>query len=415
VSLAIVGFGLLLAAAPSGVKAPASPLAAIEARIESGQLALAETQLRQLLRQGSGGARAHTLLGLVLARQGRLPEAETELKAALAIAPSAADARQNLARVYILQKREAEAAVELRRAAQQRALERDLALALARLELAAGHKTAARTLLQALAARGDSVEAQLLLARIQAADGDSKGALGSLDRALAQAPHSEEVLAAHAQLLLGARAYVKAAQVLEPLTRMCPNVATHQYLMGVALLQSGDASRAIDFLQRASALEPGHALTLVALGLSLNELKRYAEARPLLTRALELEPDTYETLAVLAESEEGLDDLKAAEEHVDRVLARSATHPTANIVKGMILMKQQRYEEARVALEKAVAVEPTSQKAHYQLSLAYARLGDDVRSQREVALYKKAMKDTEERVLALRREAGLATPEGPTP
>ena len=40
-------------------------------------------------------------------------------------------------------------------------------------------------------------------------------------------------------------------------------------------------------------------------------------------------------------------------------------------------MKQERYAEARERSMRAVAADPTSAKAHYQLSLAYARLGDE--------------------------------------
>ena len=58
------------------------------------------------------------------------------------------------------------------------------------------------------------------------------------------------------------------------------------------------------------------------------------------------------------------------------MLARSANHGAANLVMGLLLMKRERYAEARDALTKAIAAAPDSAAAHYQLSLAYARLGD---------------------------------------
>jgi tetratricopeptide (TPR) repeat protein len=113
-----------------------------------------------------------------------------------------------------------------------------------------------------------------------------------------------------------------------------------------------------------------------------------------------------EALAGLAEAEEGSGDLAAAEGHAQRALAQAPRHATANLVRGLVLMKQERYAEARPALSQAVAADPTSAKAHYQLSLAYARLGDEVSSRRHRELYQKALQDGEQRIKDL-RAAGI--------
>lgn len=276
----------------------------------------------------------------------------------------------------------------------------------------AGAGASARSRARDTAHRLQSADALLQLARIDAKAGDAAGATLSLRRALELAPSSEEALSAYAQLMLGLRSYLKALQVLDPLTRMCPADAQYHYMLGVALLQAGDMPRAVDYLQKAEELEPGRPLTLVALGIALNEQKRYDEARPLLERALEREPENVEALAVLAAAEEGLGELARAEAHIDRVIAAAPSHHTANLVKGLIQMKQAHYPAARDALEKAVAANPTSKAAHYQLSLAYARLGDDARSQKHLELYRRVQRETEERVLQIRREAGAAPPGG---
>ena len=258
----------------------------------------------------------------------------------------------------------------------------------------------------------ESADVLLRMARTQAERGDAAGATESLRRALELAPNSEDTLHAYAQLMLGLRSYLKALQVLDPLTRMCPKDAQYHYLLGVALLQAGDMRRAIEALEQSERLEPHRPLTLVALAIGLNEQKRYDEARPLAARALELEPENVEALAVLAAAEEGVGDLASAETHIDRVIAKAPSHHTANLVKGMIQMKHARYDEARDALEKAVRANPTSKAAHYQLSLAYARLGEEARSQEHLELYRKVQRETEERVLQIRREAGVAPPGG---
>lgn len=281
-------------------------------------------------------------------------------------------------------------------------LDREAALEAAARDAAAGRRLEAERLLRAVADRYRSVRALLLLARLQSGGKDSAAALRSLERARKIAPNSEDVLSAFAQVSLAAKRPVPAILALESLTRMWPGVPEHHYLLGVALMQAGDYPAAAESLQRGRQLEPDRPLTLVAMGLALNGLKRYGEAAPPLRRCLELEPDNLEALAALAEAEEGLGETAAAEDHVRRALSHASGHGTANLVLGLLRMKEERYPEARDALEKAVRADPASSKAHYQLSLAYARLDDEANATKHLDLYKKSLKETEERLKELR-------------
>ena len=69
---------------------------------------------------------------------------------------------------------------------------------------------------------------------------------------------------------------------------------------------------------------------------------------------------------------------------------------------GIVLMKRERYAEARDALNKAIAANPASPAAHYQLSLAYARLGDDANARQHVEAYQQKLHEAEERLKTLR-------------
>jgi tetratricopeptide (TPR) repeat protein len=232
--------------------------------------------------------------------------------------------------------------------------------------------------------------------------GDRSGALESLGRARALAPNSEEVLSAFAQVALAARMLVPAITTLDALTRMCSTVAQYHYLLGVALMEGGDMPAAIESLQQADRLEPERSLTLMALGLAQNSRKEYADAKRALRHALDLEPDNIDALAALAEAEAGLGELAPAEDHARRALARTNAHPTANLVIGIVSMKRERYAEARDALNSAIAANPDSPAAHYQLSLAYARLGDEANAKRHVELYQEKLREAEERMKTLR-------------
>lgn len=252
-----------------------------------------------------------------------------------------------------------------------------------------------------------SVKALLQRARLQAEQKNAAGALASLRQARTLAPNSEDVLSAYAEALLGSPNPDAAIAVLDDLTRICPTVARYHYLLGMALLGAGDAAAAVVSLQEAARLEPDQAPTLIGLGSALNRRQLYSEAKPHLLRAQSLVPDSVEAVAALAEAEEGLGELKEAEEHARRALARSGADATANLVIAMVLMKQDRFAEARDALLTAAASDPASSKAQYQLSLAYARLDDPLRSEKHLALYHQKAREREERVKRVRTVTGF--------
>jgi len=261
---------------------------------------------------------------------------------------------------------------------------------------------AARPATQGTASTPRSVNELLQTARRQVQAGDAPGALESLRGARTLAPNSEEVLSAIAQVALAARLLVPAITTLDALTRICSTVPQYHYLLGVALMEAGDMAAAVESLRQADRLAPERALTLTALGLAQNSRKQYDDARRALMHALDLEPENVDALAALAEAESGVGELAQAEEHAQRALARFEAHPTANLVMGIVLMKRERYAEARDALSKAIAANPASPAAHYQLSLAYARLGDDANARQHVEAYQQKLHEAEERLKTLR-------------
>jgi tetratricopeptide (TPR) repeat protein len=412
VRLVLQGLGALLLAASVQAQTAKPPLTApdlqaIAGMIQKGQLGPAEQQLRRILAQGASPT-AHDLLGVVLVAQGRGEEAERELKQALAANPALIDGHQHLARLYLSQKRDAEAIAELRRAAHLGPLERDLALRLAAIERVEGNVVLAERQLRSVADRFKSVQALLQLARLQSDQKNAAGALASLRLARAIAPNSEDVLSAYAEAVIASPTPDAAVPVLSALTRLYPTVARYHYRQGLALLGAGDAAAAAASLQEAARLEPDQPATLIALGRALDRRELYSEAKPHLLRGLSLAPDNVEAVAALAEAEEGLGELKDAEEHARRVLARSGTDATAKRVIAMVRMKQDRFAEARDALLEAAAADPASSKVEYQLSQAYARLNDPVTSEKHLALYHQKLKEGEERVKELRRVTGFS-------
>ena len=283
---------------------------------------------------------------------------------------------------------------------------RAAALQRAQQELASGRRVEAKRLLADAADRFRSVQALLLLSRVQSEDGEAAAALDSLRRARGLAPNSEEVLSAFAQMSLAAGAPVPAVVTLDALQRLCPGVMQYHYLLGVALLRVGDRLNAVGALQTAERLEPNRSLTLLALGIAHNSLQQYAEGKSVLLRAVALDPGNADTRAALAEAEQGLGELEAASKHVQQVLAQAPSHATANLVAGLVAMDRSQYADARAALERAVQVDPLLFKAHYQLSLACARLGDDTAASRYLEQYRQTLRGVQRMIDELRMATG---------
>jgi Flp pilus assembly protein TadD len=55
---------------------------------------------------------------------------------------------------------------------------------------------------------------------------------------------------------------------------------------------------------------------------------------------------------------------------------------------GAILFRERKYAEAQQVLEKAIALDPSSVRAHYQFGMLLARLGQREESDRQLKVYK---------------------------
>jgi tetratricopeptide (TPR) repeat protein len=394
---------------PLPAAAQESPLPTVEAvadLLRSGRVERAERELRWIVERSESAA-ARDLLGIALTRLGRLEEAEGQFSRAALLAPDLAAPRQHLARLFLQQGRNEDAVTELRTAARLGPLERDLALWLADVDLSLGNTAQAEALLRSVVERYQSVRALLELARLYGRTGMNQRAAEIVQRALEIAPNSEEVLAAWARVSLAVETPVVAIRTLESLIRMHPTAEEYNYLLGVARLQIGEMAGSVEALRRSLELEPDRPLALIALCTTLNSQKRFDEGREVARRAVRLDPENAEALAVLAEAEEGLAEIGPAEEHANQALARAPEQARALAVIGRIRMTQARYEEARDAFLRAAASLPGSAKTHYQLSQAYARLGDRENSRKHVEIYRRLKDEYDERLIELRTRAGL--------
>lgn len=193
------------------------------------------------------------------------------------------------------------------------------------------------------AANERAADALVLLGIVLAVRGDDAGALKSVGQAVRLAPDNFDAQLALGRALFGAGDDAGAARALRAAAALKPADAQAHFFLATALERSGDSVGALAAYHELVARQPlaaeGH------LGLGVLLLKRGgAEAEEglrELARALEINPNLYE----------------------------------ARVTLGRALVARGRAGAAVEHLRRAAELAPGNPEPHYQLSLAYRRLG----------------------------------------
>jgi tetratricopeptide (TPR) repeat protein len=189
----------------------------------------------------------------------------------------------------------------------------------------------------------DAADALVLLAVVLAVRGDGAGALEASARAAALAPDNFDARLTHGRALYGAGDDRAAARAFRAAAALRPGDPRPLFFLASSLERAGDGEGALAAYRELAAAQPraseGH------LGLGALLVKRGgAEAEEgirALLRAVEIDPELYE----------------------------------ARVTLGRALVARGRAAEAVEHLRRAAALAPGNPEPHYQLSLAYRRLG----------------------------------------
>jgi arylsulfatase A-like enzyme/Flp pilus assembly protein TadD len=168
----------------------------------------------------------------------------------------------------------------------------------------------------------------------------------------------------------------EALAALKRAAAMDPSVTQVHYLQGLILGGQQRYAEAAAALERTIALNPRHVLARFKLALAWLRLNRTADAERALKTVLEDEPRNmraYHNLAAIAYSR---GDLRLAESLERQALAIDANYFDAWNTLGAIYTVEKRAAEAVQALDKAVALRPTSAQAQYNLALALQAAGN---------------------------------------
>lgn len=180
--------------------------------------------------------------------------------------------------------------------------------------------------------------------------------------------------------------------------------AQYQYEKAVVALRYDLPGQAIEYLQQAIALDPGHDQSYKLLGLACIKTKNYAGAAAAYQKYLELKPDVsevhsnlglvYEELGEKDKAEEeykkaiaidgnanagfnlaklyyGQNNLERALEYARESIKKKSDLAAAHNLEGVILNQMGRYGEALGSFENALRLSPKDLNLRVNLGIAY--------------------------------------------
>ncbi|HXJ87522.1 MAG TPA: tetratricopeptide repeat protein [Candidatus Binatia bacterium] len=262
----------------------------------------------------------------------------------------------------------------------------DSALKLANAFLALGRLTNAEINAElALSRKPDCLACYLTLAQVSERQENTEKALSYLVKAKRMAPQDPEVLFQFGKVCLERNLLDDALGALSKAVELRPDNDTYAYLLGSANFGKGRLDEALALFQRLLQKHPQDAFLHYAIGAVYFQQNKYSEAEASLKQSLAGQPDQVPANYYLALTYDAIGDDERAIPIFQDLLKSHPEHVPSHVKLGGILVRQHQYEEAQRNLKEAIALDPGSVEAHYQLALALRRLGKSAESEAEMA------------------------------
>ncbi len=153
------------------------------------------------------------------------------------------------------------------------------------------------------------------------------------------------------------------------------NALAYRLLSTIMIVQNKNDA-ALSAAQKAVALSPCSSAAHVDLAWVYQALFQLDRALAETSRALALDPDNIRALLTYSRLQFGFGYLEIAEDHVDRVLARSSQEPEACTLKGFLCLARRQTDKAMNWFNKARDLDSGQSRPHLGLGIALIRQGE---------------------------------------
>ncbi len=348
-----------------------------EAALRSNDMDTASVEFRAVLASDPRNVEANANLGVIAFGKGELRAASEDFRKALAVQPSLTKAAALLG---ICEKRVGDPSA-------QKQLERSFAkLSEPQLRTQVG----------------------LELAELYERNGDLEHTASVMGALVGLNPESPDILY-YAQ-----RTYSELADdTLNKLAIIAPGSARMQQVIAQRLVNAGDLKGAAEHYRKALELDPRlpgvrYELSEAILESAPADSAVQTQAEQELEKARQTEGDSSKIESELGRIAELRSDADHAVEHYQRAFALDSSDVRAALGLGRGLMNKQKPDEAVRYLRQAAQVDPLNTEAHYRLALAYKRLDQAEKAQKEMTLYQE-IRRTKDQVKELYRQMNRAS------
>jgi len=173
----------------------------------------------------------------------------------------------------------------------------------------------------------------------------------------------------------------EAVRVLAPLESKYSENLDFEYVLGSALIASGQKRTGVERVEKVSKGKNSAEAYFLA-GSTLLQLNEFARARDDLDIALRLDPKLPGIYSLTGTARDNTGDQKGAETAFRQALKSDRDDFTANLYLGAMLYKRRQLQEARIYLERALQLNPSSCMARYEFAML-----ESISGQYEAALH----------------------------
>ncbi len=332
-----------------------------QAYLQAGDGGRALACFREAARAAPDFAPAHFLIGMVLRSGGRAAEARQAFEAALRLQPDFVPALFNLG-ALLQEGGDSEGAAEQYRRAIAQAP-----------DFAEAHLNLGICLAQGGDPRGgDSRGSDSRGSDSQGGGsrgGDPRAALPHLERAVALRPDLLEARLALGNALLESGEAERAIAAYRDALALQPRSAQAHFNLGNAFRREGRLEAALAAYRDALAAEPRLVQAAINSGSACDELGRHDEAEAHFRRAIELDPGAALAHAGLSAAARRRGETEAAQAIAERAIALDARCAEAHVALALCHQERGRFEAAATSFRDALAADPACTTALYNLAM----------------------------------------------
>lgn len=227
------------------------------------------------------------------------------------------------------------------------------------------------------------------IAAVAERQNNTEKALAYLIKAKQLDPQNPEILFQFGKVCLERNLIEDALPALQKAAALKPGRDDYIYVLASANVSRGNLPKAASLLTGLLRKHPNDPVLNYALGAVYYLQGKYDRAESSLARSLQKRPNQVAAAYYMALTYNHLGSQDRALAILRDLIRRHPSYAPSYITLGTILAAQRHSKEAEATLKRAVALDPGSAQAHYQLYLLYRTLGETAASNEQRAMWHK--------------------------